>query len=195
MSFASSGGLTSHDQLPDVGSLVTPHTANDIPSVIETVSNTVVGTSVQRLAVTGLDLASDYLYICSGCLINRNGGATDLSIYLGTTGSIDETATNYYLQRFIANNATVAGARVNSAVIRNIANAEKMAFKFYLRKDEAGYPVILGEGTAALGTSLTLNNFAIHHTSASNVQELELYMSGADGIGNGSELTVFKLSK
>lgn len=195
MSFASSGGLTAHDQLPDVGSLVNPHTANDVPANLESVSNTVVGTSVQRLAVTGLDLSSDYVYLLTGSVINRSGGNAELSVYVGTTGSIDETATNYYLQRFNANNAAVSAVRVNSAVLRNLANAEKFGFALWLRKDEAGYPFVLGEGAASLGATLMINNFAIWHNSTSNVQEIELYMSAADGIGNGSELTVFKLSK
>lgn len=88
----------------------------------------VSGTSVQSVSFTGLDLDTDRAYLLLG--FGREDSTGAMNVGLQVNG--DTTATNYYVQWLLANNAAVSSTRSNNHYLFSTSAAGQFMFNIWI---------------------------------------------------------------
>jgi len=152
-----------------------------------------IGTAVQVVDFTGLDIEDDGTYILALTLLNSNGGAINYSMSINA----DYTATNYHNQYILGNAGGVSSARTNTNHIETgIGNGSYHTYLITITK-------VAGSVTSAIiqnrggdsATTLTAYYRVWNTTSTTNLTSIRIASDGADGIGVSSRLCLYKMEK
>jgi hypothetical protein len=120
-----------------------------------------------------LDLNTDQVYILF--LHTKLSASTDICLVING----DTTVTNYYMQRFIANNTSVAGLRNSSNTMLGAVANYCSSITGFIQFDLDGNVQYSGFGQENAPASITLRNQYVRHNSVEeNVTSVGVKVSG-----------------
>ena len=161
-----------------------------IPSNCEYITKTTLAATNQYINVTGLSGTKFLVFFKL-----KNASAADKEIYLEVNG--DTTATNYYTQLLSADNAVVAGTRVNSAYVGKILNASHQSGFMILTISPDNYLTAQNTFCKAVSSSVAINGSTIINdtTAMSSITQIRLKHTDANGFAIGSEVSVYEFNE
>ena len=138
---------------------------------------------------TDIQKGNEYLLVSDGN--NTTGTSIGYSLYYND----NVTATNYYYQRIQADNANVAGLRINNAHIIALTNATKSIAITNIKLPNSGIPQSQGSVIREYdGTVLKLLKYSTSATfTVTNIDKLSIVGDTANSIGIGSRFELYKL--
>jgi len=154
------------------------------------VETEITGAAVSSITVTGLDLDADKAYIMLFTVVNPTASSYDIRIFCNN----DTTDTNYYTQLLEANGASIGYSRSNNAASVHSPAGESCFAVIHMMRDPDGYPRWLNQVSVRDPAAVFIIFRQTIWTSTTNVTRLD-FVSISGGIGIGSKLIIFKVSK
>lgn len=152
-------------------------------------SVSVTGSAASSLAVSGLDLDTDKMYLVKGIFKNATGSASDIALYYNS----DTTATNYYREGFTANNATLTGSRANNGLCCVLTASQSSNFLTWIFKDFDGIPRAFSFTIRGTPSGVILQFFMHGWTASTSVTGTTFSASVANSLSVGSTVHIYKI--
>ena len=159
---------------------------------LELIEDITVGTAVDSILINGFTATKeDTLYVVSD-LINSSG--TNTSPYLYVNGN--ETASNYYAQRILAEGTSVSGTRQNAPFIGLLDNGTKALITSEIKITNDGYYTVQSSANIKYGgSSIGLNDYYMSSTfTISSITSLKWQTNTGGGkFSAGSRVLIYRL--
>lgn len=168
-----------------MGVIITGGSSTDDLELISTI--TISGVDTNTATFTGLTGDNTYLIIAS---ILNNSITANYSIYINA----DTTATNYYTQSFVADDAAIAGAVSNASYVGNILQVDSSLIQIIITNpiNKKVKMSSICSGCEA-GDIKTITYSVVKTTDTTEINTINLLASQAAGLAVGSKISLYKI--
>ena len=159
--------------------------------VINKVHEYTAPSDTNAVDITGLDLDTDKYYKVLFAFYNPLG----VNAYYRMFYNNDLVVTNYYMQYILSNGGTITSGRVNDCFVGLSPPGSGCSGMYNISRGPDGYPRSYGQEEYDVPSAVKQLNFSLIYSITGNVTSIHFRCPQGNGIGTGSKILIFGVSK
>jgi len=192
------GGVTSHTQLTDkeVNGII-DHADSSITSAKlnfgtwEKVFDSTAIDNISLWSVNNLDLNAHKAYLIIFVAVNKSGTSCNYKLYCN-----GNTSDGYYWNQYLeVDGANIYNSRNNDATIAIAYNDSPVVVVGFMARPQPSRVQMVIIGSREYYASIRIMHRSWNFETYDNITSIQLYATASGGIGQGSRLMIFKVSK